>query len=61
MSDDDEKIESKNSVGDFASEDEERRLLLGGTGALSGCLRFFLVGVVLILIAYILFLIFRKA
>ena len=36
----------KNSVGDFISDDEESSLLLGGTRALSGCLRFFWVGVV---------------
>jgi len=60
MSKDDQKIESKNSTGDFISDAEESSLLLGGTKALSGCLRFFLVGIVLILIAYILFLIFRK-
>lgn len=57
---DDKKIESKSSPSDLISEDEESSLLLGGTKALSGCLRFFLVGIVLIIIAYILFLIFRK-
>lgn len=61
MSRNDEKLESKSSTGDFVSDAEESSLLLGGTKALSGCHRFFLVGIALILIAYILFLIFRKA
>ena len=55
----DKETESDGLPGDLLSENENRNLLFGGTKALSGCLRFFLVGIFLIIIAYLIFLIFR--
>lgn len=49
----------KKSEESLISDDGEERLLAGGTKALSGCLRFFLVGIFLVIVACFLFLVFR--
>jgi hypothetical protein len=53
------KEEPKKSEESLTSDEEKEKLLAGGTKALSGCLRFFLVGIFVIIVACFLFLIFR--
>jgi hypothetical protein len=55
----DNKKDSENKQENLVSRDEQERILEGGTKALSGCLRFFLIGIFMVIVAYFLFLIFR--
>jgi len=55
---DNKKDSQHKQEGLFAKEDQER-ILEGGTKALSGCLRFFLIGIIMVIVAYLLLLVFR--
>jgi hypothetical protein len=50
-SSEDNKNDSEYKQENLLSKEEQERLLEGGTKALSGCLRFFLIGIFMIIVA----------